>query len=185
MITLLYYDDYSLLWWGKISCSSVSVCLHATEVQPWNRYCKIKISKRILKHLWMKNNVWYCLQIVISWKGRYRWFKQGRHVEITDRVCQVRNWQAPKGRVSVWSSKNWHSKIHPGKFPWKWLRSFLHFQTVSQSTIYRRMAAFALSKRNFSQISDNELDLGLGKILKDFPSCGENLLKHMLIIKKN
>mgnify|MGYP003687832171 CR=1 FL=1 len=101
MITILYYDDYSLLWWGKISGSSVSVCLHATEIQPWNRYCKIKISKRILKHLLMKNNAWYCLQIVISWKGSYRWFKQGRHVEITDRVCQVRNWQAPKGRVSI------------------------------------------------------------------------------------
>ncbi|CAG2202812.1 unnamed protein product [Mytilus edulis] len=56
--------------------------------------------------------------------------------------------------------------------------------TVSQSTIYRRMAAFGLSKRNFSQISDNELDVELGKILKDFPLCGENLLKQMLIIKR-
>ena len=57
--------------------------------------------------------------------------------------------------------------------------------TVSQSTIYRRMAAFGLSKRNFSQISDNELDLELRKILTDFHLCGENLLKQMLIIKKN
>ena len=57
--------------------------------------------------------------------------------------------------------------------------------TVSESTIYRRMAAFGLSKRNFSQISDNELDLELGKILTDFHLCGENLLKQMLIIKKN
>ena len=57
--------------------------------------------------------------------------------------------------------------------------------TVSQSTIYRSMAAFGLSKRNFSQISDSELDLELGKILTDFHLCGENLLKQMLIIKKN
>ena len=54
---------------------------------------------------------------------------------------------------------------------------------VSQRTIYRRMAAFGLSKMNFSDMSDNELDLELGKIVKDFPLCGENLLKQMLIGK--
>ena len=47
MITFLYVNS-SLLWWlflstwwGKISGSSVPVCMHATEIQPWNRYCKI------------------------------------------------------------------------------------------------------------------------------------------------
>ena len=55
--------------------------------------------------------------------------------------------------------------------------------SVSESTIYRRMTQFGLSKMNFSQISDNDLDLKLGEIMKDFPLCGENLLRQMIILK--
>lgn len=55
--------------------------------------------------------------------------------------------------------------------------------SVSERTIYRRMARFGLSKMNFSEISDNDLDLKLGEILKDFPLCGENLLRQMITLK--
>ena len=34
----------------------------------------------------------------------------------------------------------------------------------SESTIYRRMAQFGLSKMNFSDISDDDLDLKWGKL---------------------
>lgn len=45
------------------------------------------------------------------------------------------------------------------------------------------MAQYGLSKMNFSEISDNDLDLKLGEILKDFPLCGENLLRQMITLK--
>lgn len=55
--------------------------------------------------------------------------------------------------------------------------------SVSERTIYRRMAQYGLSKMNFSEISDDDLDLKLGEILKDFPLCGENLLRQMITLK--
>jgi len=36
--------------------------------------------------------------------------------------------------------------------------------SVSESILYRRMAQFGLSKMNFADISDNDLDLQLGEI---------------------
>ena len=45
-----------LKWDLKFGLSILPVCMHATEIQPWNRNCRISISKRILKHLLMKNN---------------------------------------------------------------------------------------------------------------------------------
>ena len=51
---------------------------------------------------------------------------------------------------------------------------------VSESTIYRRMRYFGLSKWNFSDISDEDLDRQLQTICRDFPNCGEEMLKHLL-----
>ncbi|VDI81380.1 Hypothetical predicted protein [Mytilus galloprovincialis] len=55
--------------------------------------------------------------------------------------------------------------------------------SVSESTIYRRMSQFGLSKMNFTQIDDSDLDLTLGQIIKEFPLCGETLLQQMLLLK--
>ncbi|CAC5365815.1 unnamed protein product [Mytilus coruscus] len=54
---------------------------------------------------------------------------------------------------------------------------------VSERTIYRRMAQFDLSKRTFSELNDDDLDVVLGETIQEFPLCGENMLKHMLIAK--
>lgn len=55
--------------------------------------------------------------------------------------------------------------------------------SVSERTVYRRMSEFGLSKMTFSEIDDNNLDLKLGEIVKEFPSCGEIMLRQMLILK--
>jgi len=54
---------------------------------------------------------------------------------------------------------------------------------VSERTVYRRMAQFGLSKQTFSQINDEEVDNLLGEIIRDFPLCGENMLRQMLIVQ--
>ncbi|CAG2217502.1 unnamed protein product [Mytilus edulis] len=54
---------------------------------------------------------------------------------------------------------------------------------VSERTIYRRMAQFDLNKRTFSELNDDDLDVVLGETIQEFPLCGENMLKHMLIAK--
>ncbi|XP_052719456.1 uncharacterized protein LOC128191439 [Crassostrea angulata] len=54
---------------------------------------------------------------------------------------------------------------------------------VSERTIYRRMALFGLSKSDFSEINENDLDEQVGKILNKFPLCGENMLRQMLLSK--
>ena len=56
-------------------------------------------------------------------------------------------------------------------------------QAVSQSTIYRRMRYYGLSKLEFSEISDEELDRQMADITKEFPHCGEGLIKQLLIGK--
>ena len=55
---------------------------------------------------------------------------------------------------------------------------------VSESTIYRRMVRYGLSKREFSDISDEELDKEIGDVIKDFPLCGESILRQMVITNK-
>ncbi|CAC5358400.1 unnamed protein product [Mytilus coruscus] len=55
--------------------------------------------------------------------------------------------------------------------------------SVSESTIYRRMSQLGLSKMNFTQIDDSDLDLTLGQIMKEFLLCGETLLQQMLLLK--
>jgi hypothetical protein len=45
------------------------------------------------------------------------------------------------------------------------------------------MRSYGLSKLNFTHISDEELENHVIQISKDFPYCGEGLLKHILIQK--
>ena len=53
--------------------------------------------------------------------------------------------------------------------------------SVSESTIYRRMSIYGLRKQEFSLISDEELDTKVEKITKEFSSCGENMIRHILL----
>jgi transposase len=55
--------------------------------------------------------------------------------------------------------------------------------SVSESTIYRRMRSYGLSKLDFSEISDQQLDINVSKIVKDFPFCGEKMIKQLLLGK--
>ena len=41
--------------------------------------------------------------------------------------------------------------------------------SVSESTIYRRMRSYGLSKLDFSEISDQQLDNNVSQIANDFP----------------
>lgn len=52
--------------------------------------------------------------------------------------------------------------------------------SVSESTIYRRTRCYALSKMEFSAITDEELDRQIDKITLRFPNCGQVLLKQLL-----
>lgn len=52
--------------------------------------------------------------------------------------------------------------------------------SISESTVYRRMRQYKISKREFTSISDNALDLVLTEIMNSYPSCGESLLKQMI-----
>ena len=45
---------------------------------------------------------------------------------------------------------------------------------VSESTIYRRMRQFGLSKFDFTNISDKDLDTEVERVAVDFPYCREN-----------
>ena len=52
--------------------------------------------------------------------------------------------------------------------------------SVSERTIYRRMERYGLKALNFSNISDDELDRHVTEAAKDFPFCGEQMLKFLL-----
>ena len=52
--------------------------------------------------------------------------------------------------------------------------------SVSERTIYRRMERYGLRALNFSNISDDELDQHVTEAAKDFPFCGEQMLKFLL-----
>ena len=52
--------------------------------------------------------------------------------------------------------------------------------SVSERTIYRRMERYGLRALNFSNISDDELDRHVTEVSKDFPFCGEQMLKFLL-----
>ena len=51
---------------------------------------------------------------------------------------------------------------------------------VTERTIYRRMQQFNLYVENFSDISDDVLFLEVGKTVKEFPFCDENMVMQLL-----
>ena len=51
---------------------------------------------------------------------------------------------------------------------------------VSERTIYRRMAEYDLKIRDFSRVSDNQLDLEVLALTNDYPFCGEIMLRELL-----
>ena len=54
---------------------------------------------------------------------------------------------------------------------------------VSESTIYRRMRQYGLSKFKFTDIPDKDLDAEVKKVTVQFPYCGENFIKQILYQK--
>lgn len=54
---------------------------------------------------------------------------------------------------------------------------------VSESTIYRQMRGYGLSKIEFSSVTDDKLDLVVSRLRKEFPHSGEGLIKQMLLGK--
>jgi hypothetical protein len=52
--------------------------------------------------------------------------------------------------------------------------------SVSESTIFRRMRQYSISKNIFSTCNEDELDASVGPLIKDYPFCGENILGQML-----
>ena len=54
---------------------------------------------------------------------------------------------------------------------------------VSESTVYRRMRQYGLSKFEFTEISDKDLDAEVEKVTVEFPYCGENFIKQILYQK--
>ena len=55
--------------------------------------------------------------------------------------------------------------------------------SVSESTIYRRMRKYGLSKFEFSDISDKDLDREVEQVGVEFPYCGDNFVKQILFQK--
>ena len=55
--------------------------------------------------------------------------------------------------------------------------------SVSGSTIDRRMRSYGHSKLDFSKMTDQQLDINVDKIVKDFPFCGENMIKSYYLAK--
>ena len=51
---------------------------------------------------------------------------------------------------------------------------------VSERTIYRRMTEYDLKIRDFSRMSDNQLDLEVLALTNDYPFCGEIMLRELL-----
>jgi hypothetical protein len=54
---------------------------------------------------------------------------------------------------------------------------------VSESTMYRKMRQFGLSKYTFTEIDENELIDIVSKTIAEYPRCGEELLRRLLFQK--
>jgi transposase-like protein len=55
--------------------------------------------------------------------------------------------------------------------------------SVSESTLYRKMRHYSISKRNFTEISDTQLDGIVTEMLEEFPHSGEAMLWKLLYEK--
>ena len=60
------------------------------------------------------------------------------------------------------------------------ISEILKFLSISERTIYRRMSEYGLSKRNFTKISEQDLDAEVLKVTSEFPNCGEVMLREIL-----
>ena len=63
------------------------------------------------------------------------------------------------------------------------IKEIAQLLSVSESTIYRRMRMFGLSKRDFTSIDDTELSHFVRDIVEEFPNCGEVMLNQILTQK--
>ena len=52
--------------------------------------------------------------------------------------------------------------------------------SVSERTVYRRMGRYGLSQLQFTEISDGDLDDVVKEVTREYPSCGEGMLKQIL-----
>lgn len=52
--------------------------------------------------------------------------------------------------------------------------------SVSESTVYRRMQSYGLSKVHFTLIDDDDLTNTVKDVIKEFPYCGESMLNEIL-----
>lgn len=53
--------------------------------------------------------------------------------------------------------------------------------SFSESTVYRRMGRHSLSQLQFTEITDDDLDKVVEELTQEYPSCGEGLLKELLV----
>ncbi|KAL3842778.1 hypothetical protein ACJMK2_009200 [Sinanodonta woodiana] len=55
--------------------------------------------------------------------------------------------------------------------------------SVSETTVYRRMRQYNLSRLDFSDVSDETLDFTVNEIIREFPRCGETMIRQILFHK--
>ena len=51
---------------------------------------------------------------------------------------------------------------------------------VSELTVYQRMKEYNLSKENFTEIPNDDLDSNQANLIREFPNCGEVILRELL-----
>ena len=52
---------------------------------------------------------------------------------------------------------------------------------VSERRVYQRMKEYNLSKGNFAEIPNDDLDSNLANLIWEFSSCGEVILRELLV----
>ena len=51
---------------------------------------------------------------------------------------------------------------------------------VSENTLYHLIRVYNISKRQYNNLNDKELDTVVTEILAEFPRCGEEMLRQLL-----
>ena len=85
---------------------------------------------------------------------------------------------------------NFHVKF---EIPWEISKGFLEegfliskiasMMSVSESTVNSQMRCYGLSKRTFSDVMEEQLDVHIAAFAKGFPFCGEKMFKQILELK--
>ena len=55
-----------------------------------------------------------------------------------------------------------------------------HCLSVSENTLYRLMRVYNISKRQYNDLNETELDPVVTEIVSEFPRCGEEMLRQFL-----